>query len=106
MLYFASDFHLGLYKQEVHKQEQKIIDFLNYAVSNGAKQIFLVGDIFDFWFEYKRAVPKGYFRLFYTFHQIVNSGIKITLFKGNHDMWMFDYLEKECGVEVITAINL
>ena len=102
MLYFASDFHLGLYKQDVHKQEQKIIVFLNYAVSNGAKQIFLVGDIFDFWFEYKRAVPKGYFRLFYTFHQIVNSGIKITLFKGNHDMWMFDYLEKECGVEIIT----
>ena len=102
MLYFASDFHLGLHNQNVKVQEQKLLDFLDYARNNNAEKIFLVGDIFDFWFEYKRVVPKGYFRFFSKLYDITNQGIEVFMFKGNHDMWMLDYFEKECGITVIS----
>ncbi len=102
MLYFASDFHLGLHNQDVNAQEQKILNFLEHARKNNAEKIFLVGDVFDFWFEYKRVVPKGYFRLFSKLYDLHSDGIKVYMFKGNHDMWMLDYFEKECGVEIIS----
>ena len=102
MLYFASDFHLGLHNQDVNTQEQKILNFLEHARKNNAEKIFLVGDVFDFWFEYKRVVPKGYFRLFSKLYDLHCDGIKVYMFKGNHDMWMLDYFEKECGVEIIS----
>jgi len=102
MLYFASDFHLGLHNQDVKVQEQKLLDFLNYAENNNAEQLFLVGDVFDFWFEYKRVVPKGYFRFFTKLYELNEKGIQVFMFKGNHDMWMLDYFEKECGVKIIS----
>ena len=102
MLYFASDFHLGLHNQDVNAQEQKLLDFLDHARKNNAEKIFLVGDIFDFWFEYKRVVPKGYFRLFSKLYDLHKEEIKVYMFKGNHDMWMLDYFKKECGVEIIS----
>jgi UDP-2,3-diacylglucosamine hydrolase len=61
-----------------------------------------MGDLFDFWFEYKYVVPKGYVRLLATLAKLADKGIPVTLFKGNHDMWMFGYLEKECGVKIIS----
>jgi UDP-2,3-diacylglucosamine hydrolase len=63
-----------------------------------AAEIFLVGDIFDFWFEYKRVVPRGYTRLLGKISEITDSGIPVHVFTGNHDMWIFDYLPEECGV--------
>ncbi len=99
-IYFASDFHLGAPNHEVSlEREKKIVRWLE-SIRNDAQEIFLVGDLFDFWFEYKRAVPRGYTRLLGKLSEITDSGIPIHVFTGNHDMWIFDYLPKECGVTV------
>ncbi|MFM9986883.1 MAG: UDP-2,3-diacylglucosamine diphosphatase [Flavobacteriales bacterium] len=102
-IYFASDFHLGVPTYEISlEREKKIVRWLE-MIRHDAAEIFLVGDIFDFWFEYKRAVPKGYTRLLGKISEITDSGIPVHVFTGNHDMWIFDYLPKECGVEVYRA---
>ena len=99
-IYFASDFHLGVPNFESsRKRELQLVDWLEMA-SKDAAEIYLLGDIFDFWFEYKSVVPKGYVRVLGKLAQIVDEGIKVTLFTGNHDMWMFDYLEKEIGLTI------
>jgi UDP-2,3-diacylglucosamine hydrolase len=99
-IYFASDFHLGAPNHlESRKREDKIIRWLN-TVSKDASDIYLVGDVFDFWFEYKYTIPKGYVRFLGKLAELIDHGIKIHLFTGNHDMWMFDYLEKEIGVSI------
>ena len=81
------------------KRELAIVAWLD-RISEDAQCVFLVGDIFDFWFEYKHVVPKGFVRLLGKIAEITDSGIPIHFFTGNHDMWTFDYLEKECGVKV------
>lgn len=97
-IYFASDFHLGAPDYASSRQrEDKIVAWLNHIESD-CKELFLVGDIFDFWFEYKSAVPKGYARLFGKIAAFTDQGIPVHLFCGNHDMWMFGYLEQELGV--------
>ena len=97
-IYFASDFHLGVPDfQSSLEREKKIVRWLEEARKD-AEEIFLVGDIFDFWFEYKRAVPRGFTRLLGKISEITDSGIPVHVFTGNHDMWIFDYLPKECGV--------
>lgn len=102
-IYFASDFHLGSPNDEVSLvREKKIVAWLE-AARKDAAEIFLVGDIFDFWFEYKRAVPRGYTRLLGKISEITDSGIPVHVFTGNHDMWIFDYLPGECGVQVHRA---
>lgn len=99
-LYFASDFHLGAPNlAESHKREQLIVKWLN-EIKQDAKAIYLVGDIFDFWFEYKTVVPKGFVRLLGKLAELVDSGIEVHLFVGNHDLWMKDYLETEVGVTI------
>lgn len=101
-IYFASDFHLGAPNAEdSFKREKLICEWLDH-VRKDATEIFLVGDIFDFWFEYKHVVPKGFTRLMGKLAEITDSGIPITFFKGNHDMWTFGYLEKELGMKVIS----
>ena len=99
-IYFASDFHLGVpdYKTS-REREDRIVRWLD-MIAIDAEEIYLVGDIFDFWFEYKRAVPKGYVRLLGKLAFLSDQGIKITLFTGNHDMWIFDYLPQEIGAEI------
>ncbi len=100
MYYFASDMHLGLGSpQEVRAREKIVIDWLN-KVSADADAIFIAGDLFDFWYEYKRVIPKGFSRLLGTFSSLTDSGVKIHFFPGNHDLWAYDYLQTECGVEV------
>lgn len=100
MYYFASDVHLGAGdKHTARRTEQRFVRWLD-AVSHDADAIFLVGDIFDFWFEYKRVIPKGFVRTFGKIAELADKGIKIHFFIGNHDMWCRDYLEKECGVEI------
>ncbi|HIP32257.1 MAG TPA: UDP-2,3-diacylglucosamine diphosphatase [Crocinitomicaceae bacterium] len=99
-IYFASDFHLGAPDYETSLvREKKIVDWLNH-IAPTAKEIYLVGDIFDFWFEYKRAVPRGFVRILGKIAELSDSGIPIHIFTGNHDMWIFDYLPKELGVEL------
>ena len=97
-IYFASDFHLGVptYKKSLAR-EKKIVRWLD-QIKQDAAEIYLVGDVFDFWFEYKTAVPKGYVRLLGKLTELTDSGIPVHFFTGNHDMWAFDYLEKECGI--------
>ncbi len=102
-IYFASDFHLGVPTYEISlEREKKIVRWLE-SIRHDASEIFLVGDIFDFWFEYKRAVPKGYTRLLGKLSEITDSGIPVHVFTGNHDMWIFDYLPSECGVKLYRA---
>lgn len=97
-IYFASDFHLGVPSFEASlEREKKIVRWLE-SIRDKAEAIFLVGDIFDFWFEYKRAVPRGHTRLLGKLAEMSDDGIQIELFTGNHDMWIFDYLPQELGV--------
>lgn len=99
-IYFASDFHLGVPDHEKSLQREKqIVKWLN-EIKQDASEIYLMGDLFDFWFEYKHTVPKGFVRLLGKIAEIVDSGIPVTLFTGNHDMWMFDYLPQELGVTI------
>ncbi len=99
-IYFASDFHLGVPSfEESLMRERKIVRWLD-SIKEDAAEIFLVGDIFDFWFEYKRAVPRGFTRILGKISEITDSGIPVHVFTGNHDMWIFDYLPKECGVSL------
>jgi UDP-2,3-diacylglucosamine hydrolase len=99
-LYFASDFHLGVPNaNDSLIRERKIVSWLE-SIAHDASEIFLVGDVFDFWFEYKYVIPKGYSRLFGCLAKLADSGIKLHFFKGNHDMWMFGYFEQEFGATV------
>jgi UDP-2,3-diacylglucosamine hydrolase len=97
-IYFASDFHLGAPNyEESLKREKQIVKWLD-EIKIDAKEIYLVGDIFDFWFEYKTVIPRGFVRLQGKIAELSDSGIPIHVFTGNHDMWIFDYLPKELGV--------
>ncbi len=99
-LYFASDFHLGI--PNAHEsliRERNLVSWLE-SIAPQAEEIFLVGDVFDFWFEYKYVVPKGYTRLLGCLAKLADSGIKLHFFKGNHDMWMFGYFENEFGATI------
>ncbi len=100
-IYFASDFHLGApnYNESLIR-EKKIVRWLD-EISVDAKEIYLVGDIFDFWFEYKHAIPKGFVRLQGKIAELTDKGVTINVFRGNHDMWIFDYLPKELGINII-----
>lgn len=100
-IYFASDFHLGSYpKEQSELREKEIVRWLDH-IKQDAAELYLVGDIFDFWFEYSTVVPKGYIRFLGKLAELADLGVKITLFKGNHDMWMFGYLKKELGAVII-----
>ena len=99
-IYFASDFHLGSPNlKESLEREKKIISWLN-EIEKDAKSIYLLGDIFDFWFEYKKVVPKGFVRFLAKLADLIEKGIVIHYVVGNHDMWMRDYLEQEIGLKV------
>jgi UDP-2,3-diacylglucosamine hydrolase len=98
--YFLSDAHLGTKTVENTRQhEQKLVQWLEKA-SSDATEIFLVGDIFDFWFEYKQSVPQGFNRLLGKLCEITDKGIPVHFFIGNHDLWTFGYLENEIGLKV------
>jgi len=97
-IYFASDFHLGLNAgSSPLEREKKVVSWLN-SIAGDAKEIYLLGDIFDFWWEYKLVVPRGFTRFLGTVSNITDSGIPVHFFTGNHDMWAGDYLSGECGM--------
>lgn len=99
-IYFISDFHLGAPdKEKSLVREKRIVRWLDMVRSDAA-EIYLMGDIFDFWFEYRHAVPRGYVRLLGKLAELADSGIKLHYFTGNHDMWVFDYLPTEIGLTI------
>ncbi|HET9055858.1 MAG TPA: UDP-2,3-diacylglucosamine diphosphatase [Chitinophagaceae bacterium] len=99
-IYFLSDFHLGApdYKSSLER-EKLLVQFLD-EIKTTAAEIFIVGDMFDFWYEYRRVVPKGYVRLLGKLAELTDSGIQIHFFVGNHDMWMKGYFQKELNIPV------
>lgn len=100
-IYFASDFHLGVPDAASSLiREKKIVRWLE-QIKVDAELIILVGDIFDFWFEYKHAIPRGFIRLQGKLAEITDSGIPVYFFTGNHDMWMFDYFTQELNIPII-----
>ncbi|MBC3845843.1 UDP-2,3-diacylglucosamine diphosphatase [Winogradskyella echinorum] len=99
-IYFASDNHLGAPTSEASKpREKKFVAWLD-DIKHDAAAIFLLGDLFDFWFEYKTVVPKGFTRTLGKLAELSDSGIPIHYFVGNHDLWMNGYFEEELGIPV------
>lgn len=99
-IYFASDLHLGVPNYEASLEREKhFVAWLDH-IKQDASELFLVGDVFDFWFEYRKAIPKGFVRLLGRLAEIADAGTPIHLFTGNHDMWIFDYLPKEIGLSL------
>ncbi len=96
-IYFASDFHLGDNPVSSKIREREIVRWLD-QIQSDAEAIYLVGDIFDYWFEFKEVVPRGNIRFFGKLAELVDKGIEIHIFTGNHDVWMFGYLSEEIGV--------
>ena len=100
MIYFASDIHLGSGNAaEAKRSEQAFCRWLDHVASD-AKAIYLLGDIFDFWFEYQRVVPQGFVRVLGRLAELHDRGVEIVFYTGNHDMWCYNYLTRECGIRI------
>ena len=100
-IFFASDFHLGINARlSSRERERQIVRWLN-SIETDAERLYLVGDLFDFWFEYKSVIPKGFVRIFGKLAELIDGGLPIHIFTGNHDMWMGDYIRDELGVSVL-----
>lgn len=99
-VYFLSDAHLGLPPGEKSLEREKLLSRWLEEVKSDAHCIFLLGDIFDYWFEYKKVVPRGFTRVLGKIAEITDSGIPVYFFTGNHDVWIFDYLPSETGIKV------
>ncbi len=99
-IYFLSDAHLGS-RAIAHgrTQERRLVRFLD-SIKEKAGAVYLLGDIFDFWYEYKHVVPKGYTRLLGKISELTDLGVEVHFFTGNHDIWAYGYLEQECGVVI------
>jgi UDP-2,3-diacylglucosamine hydrolase len=96
--YFVSDVHLGAPALENNSSREKLFAAWLHSISNDAREIYLMGDIFDFWFEYRKVVPRGFTRVLGKLAEISDSGVPVHFFTGNHDIWVFDYLPEETGV--------
>jgi UDP-2,3-diacylglucosamine hydrolase len=98
--YFASDFHLGLYPYHKSAEREKIIVKWLDEIKKDAGALFLAGDIFDFWYEYRKVIAKGFVRFLGKLCEFTDNGIPVYIFTGNHDVWMFSYLQEEVGAVV------
>jgi UDP-2,3-diacylglucosamine hydrolase len=98
--YFISDVHLGLHPRDNSNEREKILVNWLDEIKQDVRELFLVGDIFDFWHEYKRVVPRGFIRFLGKLAELSDLGAKIHFFTGNHDIWVYDYLPNEIGMEV------
>lgn len=97
-IYFASDMHLGSdVMGDSLLREKKLVRWLD-SIRDDAKALYLLGDVFDFWFEYKKVVPKGFTRFLGKIAELYDSGVEVHFFTGNHDIWVYDYLPAELGV--------
>lgn len=99
-IYFASDFHLGAPNAESSLVREKLLVRWLNQIKADCHAIYLLGDIFDFWFEYRQAIPRGFIRLQGKMAELRDAGIPVYFFTGNHDMWMFDYFPRELGIPV------
>jgi UDP-2,3-diacylglucosamine hydrolase len=100
--YFVSDTHLGSLAFDDRKEkEKKLVRWLE-SIKSDCEALYLLGDIIDFWYEYKNVVPRGYVRFFGKIAEFTDAGIPVYWFTGNHDIWMYSYVQNELGVEVIT----
>ncbi|MCM1505179.1 MAG: UDP-2,3-diacylglucosamine diphosphatase [Muribaculum sp.] len=100
-VYFISDLHLGAtYLNKPLDYEKRVVNWLR-SISDDVGQLYLLGDILDYWYEYRTVVPRGYVRFFGALAELADKGVKITWFIGNHDIWLFDYLRDEIGIEII-----
>jgi UDP-2,3-diacylglucosamine hydrolase len=98
--YFISDAHLGLYPPERSLEREKILVKWLDSIKHDVDELYLLGDIFDFWHEYKRVVPRGFVRFMGKIAELSDNGVKIHFFTGNHDIWVYDYLPSELGLTV------
>ena len=99
-VYFVTDFHLGIPTlEDSHERELKLVRFLD-SIRSDCEELYLMGDLFDFWFEYKTVVPKGFVRIQGKLAEFCDSGIPVHLFIGNHDLWCFGYFHDEIGMEL------
>ncbi len=100
-IYFISDLHLGAtYLKSPLDYEKRVVDWL-YSIKDDVAELYLLGDILDYWYEYRTVVPRGYVRFFGALASLADHGVKITWFIGNHDIWLFDYLRTEIGFDVV-----
>ncbi|MDE6368399.1 MAG: UDP-2,3-diacylglucosamine diphosphatase [Muribaculaceae bacterium] len=99
--YFLSDLHLGAaYLGNKKERERMAAEFLR-SIAADATRLYLVGDILDYWYEYRTVVPRGHIRFFGALAELADSGVEVTWLIGNHDIWMFDYLRDELGIHII-----
>ncbi len=104
--YFISDLHLGAgYIENPREHELRVVKWLR-EIKNDAERLYLLGDILDYWYEYKSVVPRGFVRFFGALAELADAGVKITWFIGNHDIWIFDYLPREIGIEVVDGYKV
>ncbi|ANH84150.1 UDP-2,3-diacylglucosamine hydrolase [Niabella ginsenosidivorans] len=99
-IYFLSDFHLGVPTYEASLQREKLLVKFLDEIKDKAQEIFIVGDLFDFWYEYRHVVPRGFVRILGKLAELSDSGIQLHFFVGNHDMWMKDYFQQELNMPV------
>ncbi len=101
LTYFISDLHLGAtYLDNPLDYERRVVRWLD-SIKDNAKRLYLLGDILDYWYEYRTVVPRGYTRFFGALSRLADAGVEIVWFIGNHDIWLFDYLQKEIGITVV-----
>ncbi|MCC8113225.1 MAG: UDP-2,3-diacylglucosamine diphosphatase [Bacteroidales bacterium] len=106
MVYFLSDLHLGAkYIPDTHQAERRVVAFLE-MIKKDATDVYLMGDVLDYWFEYRTVVPRGYVRFLGALAQLADAGVKIHWYIGNHDIWLFDYLRDEIGMEVVDGYKV
>lgn len=96
LYYFVSDVHLGLDYKDPKERERKFASFINSLPQN-TKALYLLGDIFDFWYEYKYVIPRGFTRVLGALAALADRGVEVYFFKGNHDVWAYSYFQKELG---------
>ena len=100
LVYFVSDVHLGLDVNDPADREARFVRFLRSIPVDRTKTLYLLGDIWDFWYEYHDVVPKGYVRVFSALLDLMDAGVEVCFFQGNHDIWCFHYFE-ELGIRVL-----
>lgn len=103
-VYFISDLHLGAsYIPDPKAHERRAAAFVESLIGR-ASELIMLGDVLDYWYEYRNVAPRGYLRFFGALARLADSGVKITWFIGNHDIWLFDYLRDEIGLEVVDGV--
>lgn len=102
-IFFFSDAHLGTTaRDDDHRRQKLVLDFLDYVRNHGAG-LYIVGDLFDFWFEYRQAIPRSNFPVLAKLHELCHAGLPIDYLAGNHDLWLGEFMEKEVGLRVHDA---